>query len=205
MGQRLTKSDCEALTEQFPELNCSLSRQVVWGTLPVRCSHVLGSSQIKFDDEGPNFLEDDYEIRIDFTKEDHFGCPKVFEESGKVARLAEKEGIPVTDLHVNSDEGSSCCLGIYPNYEWKSLVDFLYDLVLPFLYWQTYRRENGEPPWDGLAHGDDGLREAMSITSSTAEKGSNRNQRCPCGSGRKYKKCCMKTDAKLRQAVGKPL
>ena len=205
MGQRLTKSDCETLTEHFPGLNCSLSRQVVWGTLPVRCSHVVGSGEVRFDDAGPNFLEDDYEIRIDFSKEDHFGCPKVFEESGKVAQLAKREGIPVKDLHVNSDEGSSCCLGIYPDYRWMSVADFLFDLVLPFFYWQTYRRETGAPPWDGFSHGNDGLREAMAIVSSAAEKGRDRNGKCPCGSGKKYKKCCMKPDAQLRQAMKKSI
>ena len=34
--------------------------------------------------------------------------------------------------------------------------------------------------------------EVLRHTPATAEKGPNRNELCPCGSGKKYKQCCGK-------------
>ncbi|MBI9108665.1 MAG: SEC-C domain-containing protein [Spirochaetales bacterium] len=97
----------------------------------------------------------------------------------------------------------SCCLGIFPKYKWVGVTQFIKDKVIPFFYWQSYRRLIGEEPWRGFAHGRDGILEAMMQSPNEITKGNNRNLPCPCGSGRKYKKCCLRRDEHLKWVLNK--
>ena len=201
MVASLPQEDCETLSSEFPELICSISKQVIWGSLSFSCSHILESGTIHIGCDGPNKITDAYEIRIDFSSLDRFGCPKVFEESGRVIAWAESEGIDPMELHINEDDNGSCCRGIFPNFIWHSAIDFIHNFVVPFFYWQSFRAKNGTPPWDGHAHGDKGIEEALSMPRHEATKARNRNITCPCGSRIKYKKCCLQTDRKLLEQL----
>lgn len=171
-----------------------MPRSVVWGTLDINCSYDPATREIVFNQQIEYQIRDSYEIRIDFRAPDFFGFPSVFEESNTIRTFAFEHGIALEDLHINKNEGDSCCLGIFPEYKWAGAACFIRDKVIPFFYWQSYRRIYGEPPWRGYLHGIEGISEAMTSLAPHASKGGSRNHKCPCGSGRKYKQCCIDRD-----------
>ncbi len=196
----LTEHDQQTLNE-YPSLNCSLKRGIVWGNLSFACSFDQGTQELVYDNSAADYICDNYEIRIDFNLLDTFGFPKVYEDSRLIKKFANDSGIKLEDLHLNKDDDDSCCLGIFPEYQWDGVSSFLRDKVIPFFYWQSYRRINGKEPWKAYSHGNAGILEAMSLPPSQNSKGGSRNIKCPCGSGRKYKKCCMGRDAILKSKL----
>lgn len=201
MGYFLTERDQQELAEVYPLLNCSLPRAVIWGTLDFSCSYDVEKRQLVHSNSFDNYLVDDYEIRIDFNDFDDFGFPKVYEESSRIKQFAKAEGISLMDLHVNIGDNCSCCLGVFPEYKYVGALEYIQDKLIPFFYWQSYRRINGKEPWKGLSHGEPGIREAMTRLVKDVEKGKYRNCACPCGREpiRKYKNCCLRRDLKLKR------
>ena len=167
------------------------------------CSYNEVAQEIVHDNSFGNYILDSYEIRIDFNQADNFGFPKVFEESEIIRSFADDCKIKLEDLHVNKDDADSCCLGIFPEYQWHGASAFIRDKVIPFFYWQSHRRIYGKEPWKGYAHGNSGIEEAMTMPPAQSSKRRSRNKPCPCGKGRKYKKCCMRRDAILRSKLSK--
>lgn len=188
----LTPNDRAQVNQVYPRLLCSVERQVVWGTLDFACSYDASQEILIFENTAEDYIQDSYEIRIDFNGVDIFGFPTVFEESGKIEAFSIENGISLGDLHVNDD--GSCCLGIYPEYRWDGVTGFIRDKVISYFYWQSFYRMHGKEPWEGYSHGKMGIYEALcdtkGITKNLRGKGRSRNQPCPCGSGNKYKKCC---------------
>ena len=201
MAVTLKSLDQQDLAQRYPKLNCSLKRGVVWGTIDIACSFDRSTQELVYDDTASSFLSDSYEIRIDFGRLDTFGFPRVFDDSGIIKKFAEDQGIKLEDLHINKDDDDSCCLGIFPEYKWKDVSTYINDKVIPFFYWQSYRRIYGKEPWKGYSHGYDGIKESMAMSPSQSAKGRSRNRPCPCGSGRKFKKCCMGRDAILKSKL----
>lgn len=201
MGIVLTEHDKHEISQKFPTLNCSLRRGMIWGTMFFECCYDYNSNEIVFDSSLDNFIEDSYEIRVDFNKTDTFGFPQVYEESGIIKDFAQKKGIKLEDLHINKNDKENCCLGIFPEYKWSGATKFIEEKVVPFFYWQSYRRIFEKEPWKGYSHGKDGIFEAMSSNSNAVSKGSIRNQICQCGSKKKYKKCCLKKDKMLKEIL----
>lgn len=196
MDIKITERDVEELRKIFPDLSLSITRQQVWGTLSIQCSYDENSRKLSDDESRENFLQDKYEIRIDFNKQSTFGFPRVEEESEKIKKFSINRAIKLNDLHVEDDD--SCCLGVFPEYKWQGVCQFIIDKLIPYFYWQTFRRVYGREPWAGLAHGVDGIREQLQKL-TPPEARNNRNSRCNCGSGLKYKRCCMITKEKLGQ------
>lgn len=199
----LTKQDHQELSPYFPKLNCSLNRGVLWGTLDIACSFDQSKNELLWDDSASDFIRDSYEIRIDFNQFDSFGFPKVYEDSGIIRKFAKDHYLKLEDLHINKDDDYSCCLGIFPEYQWQGVLAFIQDKIISFFYWQSFRRINGKEPWQGYSHGDPGIIEAMAMPPLQSSKGSLQNIKCPCGSGKKYKKCCMRRDAVLKSKLSK--
>lgn len=178
MEQRLTNKDKEKLALEFPDLNCDIADQRIWGTLYFYYYHHNNSQEIIFDTNSPDAISDNYEIEIRLNERGKFGFPKVFETSNRLIKNA--------DHHFYPDE--SCCVGICFNHQWVSAYNFIYQRVIPFFYWQSYFLQNGMQAWKGYSHNSLGLLEALLEIHNA--KGSARNKLCPCGSGIKYKKCC---------------
>ena len=198
----LTTQDKELLKQYYPKLNCSLSRKLVWGTLDFACSFDKSSQELFYDNSANDYLADSYEIRIDFNHFNTFGFPEVYESSGIIRAFAQKQGIKPEDFHIKENGEDSCCLGIFPEYQWRGVVFYIQEKVVPFFYWQACRRIYGKEPWGSYSHRDNGIIEAMTILPPKASKGASRNLICPCGSGKKYKKCCMNRDAFLKSKLG---
>ena len=139
---------------------------------------------------GKNCVQDVYEIEILLN-----GQPKVFEVGGRIKKLAEELGRPIFDLHLFPDE--SCCLGIFLINEGEPLSDFVINKVYPYFVWQAYFEKFGKiPPCGQYSHGEQGRREFQKHVFDIG-----RNDRCPCGSGLKFKICChskIKGKKKLR-------
>ena len=143
------------------------------------------------------FLCDAFEIEIwmDSKSVEANGWPKVYEVGGRHGAIAKKCGVATTDLHINLD--GSCCLGIRDAPERNLTIRrFLYDLVIPFLYRLSYTERWGiqaarSDLWGEYSHGDEGYFEHLSETWELAQHEPGRNDPCPCGSGIKYKKCCL--------------
>ena len=209
---RLTENDCELVSRYFPELNCELKNQRIWGTLKFTCHYNPSSEQLIFEMDKES-ITSTYEIEINF-KEKHLKLPKTYEHSGIITAYAKKQSIKLIDLHMFS--GNACCLGIYPEDENSSAVDFLVKRVIPFFYWQTYFRTHGKEPWTAYPHGERGYRDKYEELIEKIEEttgnmsnntftsiGSLRNKPCKCKSGKKYKKCCLNIDNQLRAKLNK--
>jgi hypothetical protein len=202
MDIMLTEQDRKEVLHQYPTLNCSLPRQLIWGTLGFGCSFGSKTQEIVHDNSFANYIEDCYEVRINFKLKDRFGFPMVFEDSEIIKNFADSNNIELNDLHVTPEENNCCCLGVFPEYQWIGAAPFIGDKIIPFFYWQSHRRIYGKEPWKGYSHGNDGLIEAMTLPPNDAFKGTNRNKSCPCGSGQKYKKCCLRRDTIINSKRG---
>ena len=140
------------------------------------------------------FIRVVFEIEICLKIFDMNGWPKVYEVSERYRQIAKKWNIKIIDLHVSSDDGM-CCLGIKRgNNRSFSIRDFLPELVIPFFYRLSYTEKFGiaasrNDLWGEYSHGEEGLREYRSEILNFAEQNPRRNDLCPCGSGKKYKKC----------------
>lgn len=82
-----------------------------------------------------------------------------------------------------------------------TLLSFVEELVVPFLFSFSYERQYGEMPFGELAHGGEGLldyyvdffrtseEKTISLLIYVAVDNRNRHGSCPCGSGRRLENC----------------
>ena len=118
----------------------------------------------------------------------------MFEVGGKYRRIAEKCEVPIIDLHIYSDN-CACCLGLkYRDNTQLCIEDFLHELVIPFFYRLSYTDKFGidrarNNLWGEYSHGDKGQIEHFLEITDIARRNPGRNDLCPCGSDRKYKRC----------------
>ena len=157
-------------------------------------------------------IEDFYEIEINLNNTLN-GPPVVLETAERIRKLADSLGKPLEDVHLNS--AGSCCLGIFPPFE--RLSKFVMEAVYPYFVWQAYYEKYRDiPPCGECPHN---WKEAIAVRINEEEnnlliqrneqrgqpEGSNRNKPCPCGSGRKYKKCCFDSDRKKDTEINKTM
>jgi hypothetical protein len=107
-------------------------------------------------------IEDAYDLIIDF--EALTGRAKVREMGGRILRTKEKWGFAsLSDVHMYSD--NSLCLCPEPEEMLRLpngfiLKDFIYNLLIPYLYYQSYLEKYGKEPWKSRSHGDLGILES---------------------------------------------
>ena len=136
---------------------------------------------------GDDCIQDVYEIEINLEH----SPPKVFEVGGRIVKLARNLGKPIIDLHIYPRD-ESCCLGIFLENRNETLSDFVIRKVYPYFVWQAYFEKFGKiPPCGEFPHGQEGVNEFWKHVRNTG-----RNNPCPCGSGRKFKRCCSSVLAK---------
>ncbi len=117
------------------------------------------------------FVQDCYKIQINLRN------MQVYETGGRIEKVSEN--------HINPD--GDCCLGLFKNAEAQNILEFIKQYVLPFFVWRAYKQKYDEiPPWGEWSHCDEGIKEFKNNF-----KKIGRNDMCPCGSGKKYKKCCV--------------
>jgi hypothetical protein len=138
-----------------------------------------------------------YLIEIHFAEGFPYRFPKLFEVGGDIPCEA--------DFHKYSN--NSCCITAPIDEFFKckngiTVLQFINEQVIPYLANQWYRQITGKFK-DEYSHGNKGQLECL-CDYAFGEKKNNlgRNDKCFCGSNKKYKKCCMPFIAQIQQ-VGK--
>ena len=207
---RYNPNELEKLKKTFPNLDYIKDKETIEGELnfcsrykKITCNNIH-KWEIEFCDKSDDgYVEDAYSIRAFLKQRDQNNkLPTVFETDGRIKNLAESLGKSFNDLHLNNPD-KSCCLGIFVPSYCLSLYDFVIKAVYPYFVWQAYfEKYKTIPPCGECPHNS---QDAIAIRISEEEdkrkfflaqqkkkpSGNNRNKPCPCGSGKKYKECCL--------------
>lgn len=156
----------------------------------------------------------DIQVRIEFPPGYPLKEPRAYDSAGRFPHIADRHFFP----------DGRCCLWLPPESQWDraapdGLCRYL-DQVALFFYRQLLcdaLSTNGRVIWPGKAraHGDlgyveyvldllDGDEKMLDVLApalgNTIQLG--RNDRCPCGSGIKYKRCHLEKVADIERRVG---
>ena len=198
-GMRLTQSDLDRALADFPGLSGDLESHVIKGILAFSAAYNGASGKVRIggcvgaDLGSAALLSDAFSIRIDLGETDPNGWPLVYETGGRYREIADREGVDFADLHFYPD--GQCCLGIQYAADRRLTVETLVDgLIIPFFYRLSYVDRYGlasarRDLWGEYAHGEEGYRQHECDTLALAAGNPGRNDPCPCGGGRKYKRC----------------
>lgn len=207
-----TNADLEWLTRCFPGLRHDATANNIVGEIAFCAAYDARTHQMRIGDNEAHrrltsFLCDSYSLRIDLNSIDGNGWPRVYEVGGRHQAISTKHNIDVIDLHIYPD--SSCCLGIRFSPERFLKVERLLDeLIIPFLYRLSYVDRKGllgarRDLWGEYPHGDEGVRVYKGEMLDMANRDPGRNELCPCGSGRKFKRCHIDDVEAFRSALGR--
>lgn len=119
------------------------------------------------------------------------------------------------DWHKYND--MSCCVGVEAEeilrcHNGISIIEFISDIAIPYFANQVYKKKTGKYLQE-YSHGTRGIKEfyeslfktqdtvmwAQIVSSALGRIKSQRNDKCYCGSGLKYKKCHAHIEDKIRQ------
>lgn len=160
--------------------------------------------------------DDDGNIAGCFSIEIHpsgnfpYSFPKLYEVGGEIPCEA--------DWHKYSD--STCCLTVPANEklickDGITLVGFIKNIVIPYFAHQLHKKHTGEYMQE-YSHGNKGIREFYEdlfrsdnlnvwmhcLKNVFGDWKFERNEKCYCNSGKKYKKCHLQIEEKVR-IIGK--
>lgn len=199
---KILESDITWLKATFPNLRYNAEAQRIAGELDFCAAFNKRSGRMQFGSDPTartlyTYICDVFEIEIhlDPGSIQENGWPKVYEVGGRHIRIAEKNKVEPIDLHFYAD--GACCLGIrYAREKNLTIERFLYQWVIPFLYRLSYTDSYGLEAartdlWGEYSHGDQGLVEHIEEMLRFARSGLGQDSPCPCGSGVKFKKCCL--------------
>ena len=194
---KITDKDIEWLELYFPNLQYKADSQKIVGELEFCAAYDNESRKLIINDElrKVNYLICEvFEIEICLDLLDGNGWPKVYEVGGRYRQISKKCNVKTIDLHFNSDD-DACCLGLkFRDSRRLNIKSFLEELVIPFFYQLSYTEKFGIAAsrtdlWDEYSHGEKGQLEYITEISNFANQNPSRNVPCPCGSGKKFKKC----------------
>lgn len=213
---RSADTDIDWLRFFFPSLVYDSKAQKITGELSFCACYDEATKEVRIelldrDDDirkSQSFLCDVFEIEISLEPAavESNGWPRVREVGGRYRAIAQKCNVEVNDLHFFPD--GACCLGIqYSEDPNLTLQGFLSRRVIPFFYRLSYTDRFGidascKDLWGEYTHGDKGFREHEKEMLAFARLDPGRNTSCPCGSGIKYKKCCLDEVQAVRRQVG---
>ncbi len=207
---RLSDSDREWLACCFPDLLFDTSARELTGEVAFYAAYDSNSGQVRIGDDDmhrrlDSFLCDSFRLRIDLDSIDQNGWPRVYEVGSRHTEIAAKHKVEIIDLHFYPN--SACCLGIRLSPErLLTLERFMDELVVPFFYRLSYTYKYGidaarRDLWGEYNHGNEGGLEYMTEVGIMSDIRPGRNDRCPCGSGRKYKRCHLDEVDELNRMV----
>ena len=206
---KITDKDIEWLELYFPNLQYNSSTSKIVGELGFCAAYQKASRELIIGDSARKenrFIRDVFEIKIDLKTFDANGWPRVYEVGDRHRQIANKCNIPIIDLHFYPNDGM-CCLGIqYGDNRNFSIRSFLPELVIPFFYRLSYTEKFGlaasqNDLWGEYSHGEEGLTEYLTEIAIFAKQNPSRNDLCPCGSGKKYKKCHLDAVESLKRSA----
>ena len=194
---KITDKDIEWLELYFPNLQYKADSQKIVGELEFCAAYDNESRKLIINDElrKVNYLICEvFEIEICLGLLDGNGWPKVYEVGGRYRQISKKCNVKTIDLHFYSDD-DTCCLGLkFRDSRRLNIKSFLEELVIPFFYQLSYTEKFGiaasqSDLWDEYSHGEKGQLVYITEISNFATQNPSRNAPCPCGSGKKFKKC----------------
>ncbi|MCL2855917.1 MAG: SEC-C metal-binding domain-containing protein [Defluviitaleaceae bacterium] len=117
--------------------------------------------------------------------------------NGTIAQLAERFSMP-SQFVAGFLDGISAALDIPPTLEELAegtMIDVKVDFATLYKKMVEYKAEHLQdlPEWENVFTADQRkklYREQKSSTTVVVGEKTGRNDPCPCGSGKKYKKCC---------------
>lgn len=187
----VSDNEMVAIQNYFPDLYLNKKRSRILGELSFDAHydgkrlHLNPKKQ-----KGIEIFHGYYEIEIRLNSLDIYGLPVVFETGDKIKRFSQENNIRPMDLHLNED--GSCCLGIFTPWESANMTihKYIKESIFSYFAWQAYASTyKKKAPWGEYSH-TRGFREKVDdILIGMGSVG--RNDPCPCGSGRKYKHCCL--------------
>ena len=206
---KITDKDIEWLELYFPNLQHESDSQKIAGELDFCAAYDNESGEVIVDNSArqeDRFIRDVFEIEIYLRVYDRNGWPKVYEVGERHRQIARKWNIKIIDLHVYPNDGM-CCLGIKRGDNRSfSIKNFLGELVIPFFYRLSYTEKFGlaasqNDLWGEYSHGEEGLTEYLTEIAIFAKQNPSRNDLCPCGSGKKYKRCHIDDVESLKRSA----
>lgn len=146
-------------------------------------------------EHGGCVVEDTYDIELHVADDHPQSPPIVFETGNKIPKDFE---------HFMA--AGNLCLGAPVEVrrrfaQHRTLIHFINDQVIPYLFAYSFKRDHGKLPFDELAHGHTGLLQyyaghfgtdpitAMKFLKCLADDLAPPASRCPCRSGRKLAEC----------------
>ncbi len=209
----LSPDDVAWLNAWHPNLRFDPVEKTISGELSFCASFDKGTGQLLIEETGisaelremDTFICDAFEIIIMLNCEVEWfkGWPKTIEVGGRTESIAKKRDVVLADLHTYVD--GACCLGFrFTPERDRTIRRFLTSLVIPHFYRLSYSDRYGiDPLWGEYAH-DTGLKQYISdLNNNIARPSKGRNKPCPCGSGFKYKKCCLAEIEAMRVIASK--
>lgn len=152
-----------------------------------------------------------FQVRVEFPDGYPNREPRIYETAGRFPRDPDRHMLP----------DGLCCLWLRAESKWDpedrdSLLRFLDEAIL-FFERQLIQEMYPDEPWPGgeRGHGSLGYRDYVlellgddeellsalaPVLAGTSRVG--RNDRCPCGRGIKYKKCCLLRVEEIERRVG---
>ena len=149
----LTEKDILLIKETQPQLIYKSKNKILTGFL-------------EFEGEYQGYkIKDNYKLEIDFNNQQPL--PLVKEINGKIEKISKDKNLNLTNLHINYGDidGGLCLCSRFKAFEYtdklkNSLspgINFIQELVIPFLYGISYFEKHNEFPFGAIEHGAKGL------------------------------------------------
>ena len=202
---RINHQDINWLRNTFPNLIFDPKKQIIAGELDFCAAYNKNTKALLV--EGYNYdygslrktnlgLCDVFEIEIKLNNTSSLSevWPRIYEVGGRRESISNRLGIQPLDLHFYTQD-QACCLGIsYTPIKANNIQEFIYHIVIPFFYRLAYVERFGlqaarEDLWGEYSHGESGLLEYIEEMLKIKSLNVGRNEPCPCGNGKKYKRC----------------
>ena len=199
LKMRMNRKDTDWLRKAFPSLLYDQDNQIIAGELDFYAywdqqrGELIFEKPVNNESLGGPIICDVFDIII-LIEPNQDGWPIVYETGKRSKKISIEQGLAMADLHFNTD--NSCCLGINldPLSSRITIQDFLHELVIPFFYRLAYVDRFGLQAargdlWGEYSHGQNGLHEYVYEMLKIKNLNVGRNEPCPCGKGKKYKRC----------------
>lgn len=208
---KVSDREIQWLESHFPNLQYQAKKKKIVGELDFCACYDIETGKLTIGNGAKNqerdtFIRDVFEVEIRLDSIDPNGWPEVYEIDGRHREIAKKCKVNIIDLHIFSDNGA-CCLGIRHIPDRKLRVkSFILHLVIPFFYRLSYTEKFGitaarKDLWGEYSHGEKGQLEYQKEMFNLAKLDLGRNDLCPCGSRKKYKKCHLEEVEPIKRYV----
>jgi len=192
VGEALIRQHFDELEKAFPTSKLKLKKDEDGRWL------VTGDIHFKASFKEESEIEDTYSVQLSLPSDYPQSPPKALEIGERIPRDIDHHIFPAT---------GELCLGAPLEVRRRflnlpSLLHFVNDLLVPFLYAFSYQERFGERPWGELSHGGrgvleyyqeafhtDNLKVVLRLLKTLADDSYRGHHPCPCASGDILRRC----------------